>query len=106
MGYTFTTLREALKQPGVTIRALPPPPTPAPGDICPAGSESSPADGLPEFSPSTLARFLVKFIVADDQVRYLSLSLLSIFGFLWFIDVLVVHQRHRMSGIQATPHVT
>lgn len=71
MGYSLKTLHEALKLPGATIRNLPPPPTPHAVRSHIAGSKPSLEDGLPEFSTSTLMRFLVKFIVADDQVWYL-----------------------------------
>lgn len=71
IGYTFATLREALQKPGVSIRNLPPPPEPAPGDFRPQvpGGKPSLHDGLPEYSLAALQRYLVDFIVADDQVR-------------------------------------
>jgi hypothetical protein len=70
-GYTFTTLREALLKPGVSIRALPAAPRPGPGDspLELAGSSAFSLDaGLPSFSPPVFHHFLVRFIVADDQV--------------------------------------
>jgi hypothetical protein len=94
MGYTFKTLQEALKQSDVTIRKLPPPPVSSLDDARPQhpSAEPSLADGLPEFSPSALARFLVRFIVADDQVFNLNLSntcnILSLLTFLQSINVI------------------
>ncbi|KIK21606.1 hypothetical protein PISMIDRAFT_103961, partial [Pisolithus microcarpus 441] len=69
MGYTFTTLRQALQNPGVSIRKLPPPPQPL-GDRLPKfpSSKSSLSNGLPEFSPSTFHCYLVRFILSNDQV--------------------------------------
>jgi hypothetical protein len=69
-GYTFTTLREMLSKPGVVIRKLPPALWPEPGDRTPTipGSNLVPNGGLPPFSFAALHHYLVRFIVANDQV--------------------------------------
>ncbi|KIJ21095.1 hypothetical protein PAXINDRAFT_6876 [Paxillus involutus ATCC 200175] len=70
VGYTFTTLQEALQKPGASIRALPPAPQPGPGDSPPELAGSQPFSlgaGLPSFSPPVFHQFLVRFIVANNQ---------------------------------------
>ena len=80
MGYLFKTLYKALGQPGVTIHNLLPASTPVPNDahLQKAGLGPSSIDDLPEYSPLTLAYFLVRFIVADDQVHI---------TFIWELEV-------------------
>ena len=75
-GYTFSTIREALCQPGVTIHPLPPAPMtnsnpsqPLPG----APALTSLEAGLPSFSQAMLHEHLVRFILSDDQVHFSSL---------------------------------
>jgi hypothetical protein len=72
VGYTFKTLAEALAQPGVTIRSLPPAPRPQSGDYLTSGIFPQPTPSLgadlPEFSMGAMHDAIVKFIVADDQV--------------------------------------
>ncbi|KIM68664.1 hypothetical protein SCLCIDRAFT_105257 [Scleroderma citrinum Foug A] len=72
-GYTFSTIREALRRPGVTICSLPPAPMtnsnpsqPLPG----APALTSLEAGLPSFSQATLHEHLVRFVLSDDQVRF------------------------------------
>ena len=77
VGYTYTTLREIHRKPGVTVRTLPPAPQPGANDVPPriAGSQSSASldAGLPSFSIPTFHRYLVKFVIACDQVSLLHL---------------------------------
>lgn len=72
MGYTFKTLIHALGQPGVTSQNLPLPPRPGPGDNVPLGSlpqvPQALEDSVPEFSHQAMHEYLVRFVVADDQV--------------------------------------
>ncbi|KAF8835659.1 hypothetical protein BDN67DRAFT_1015355 [Paxillus ammoniavirescens] len=99
-GYTFTTLREALLKPGISIRALRAAPQPGPGDSPPelAGSPPFSLDaGLPSFSPPVFHHFLVRFIVADDQ----SLNVMECPEFRQLL--LLLHQDLRDSQI---PHCT
>lgn len=72
MGYTFKTLIHALRQPGVTSQNLPLPPRPGPGDNAPLGSlphvPQALKDSVPDFSHEAMHEYLVRFVVADDQV--------------------------------------
>jgi hypothetical protein len=96
MWYTFRTLCDTLSQPGISIHHLPPAPTPTPDDVHPlqVGSDPSSTDDLPEFSSSTLAQCLVRFIVADDQVCSTVPSLVC-----HVLTFLAVNQCHPMPGM-------
>ena len=96
MGYRIKTLHKALKQPDVTIHKLPPPSIPSLDDPHPhphpQSSEPSLVDGLPEFSPLALAHFLVRLIVADDQVFNLNVSnICDVLSLLMFFPVYQCH---------------
>lgn len=70
MGYSLKTLREEVQH-GTKLTELPPPPHPNPGnsqphDRVPSSGKDTPT--MPEFSLSAMQEYLVKFIVADDQV--------------------------------------
>ena len=72
-GYTFSTIREALRRPGVTIRSLPPAPMTNSNPSQPLPSApalTSLEAGLPSFSQATLHEHLMRFILSDDQVRF------------------------------------
>ena len=64
-GYTIATLREALQKPGITLKKFPPAP-----EHCGTNppSQTSLEAGLPPFTISMLHQYLIKFIVANDQV--------------------------------------
>ncbi|KIM64071.1 hypothetical protein SCLCIDRAFT_115857 [Scleroderma citrinum Foug A] len=64
VGYTVTTLLETLQQPGISIRKLPPPC----GSLSQPVASQADGDDLPPFSLSTFYKYLIKFIVSDDQV--------------------------------------
>lgn len=75
MGYMLTTLQETLQQLEVSIDELPLAPTPAPGDLplnaAQGAQPSATGCGLPPFSDVTMQRYLVNFIVVDDQASYI-----------------------------------
>ncbi|KIK19075.1 hypothetical protein PISMIDRAFT_13963 [Pisolithus microcarpus 441] len=97
IGYNYATLREVLSHPNISIHLLPPAPPPRPSDQLPVFSGPRPPPlgaGLPPFSISALHCYLVRFIVADDQVSDYRSSLLQL------VDVLMslkVSQHHRVS---------
>lgn len=72
-GFTFKTLKVVLADPKVTIQNLPPPPPSEEGDSIPVGLGPLPGPDItadiPEFSVQALHDYLVRFIVANDQVR-------------------------------------
>jgi len=69
LGYTYNSLKAALALPNSTIDNLPPPP-PKDGDNIPLrlGPKVDLGTDIPEFSLTALHDYLVRFIVADDQV--------------------------------------
>lgn len=68
-GYTLKTLLEAIQQ-GHQLTTLPPAPRPNNGGIQQHDRlQSSDAPTVPEFSLGAMHDYLVRFIVADDQVR-------------------------------------
>lgn len=100
VGYTFRMLLKAIQE-GHRILLLPPPPPPQPGDTrprdCPStlGQESE-KKGPPvsEFSIATMHEYLVRFIVADDQVStYYSVPRPCNVS----DNFITVHECHRMS---------
>ncbi|KIK12522.1 hypothetical protein PISMIDRAFT_120753 [Pisolithus microcarpus 441] len=64
-GYNHSTLRQALSMPNVMIRTLPPLSQSCHVDPSMASQLES---GLPPFSLAAMHRYLVRFIVTDDQV--------------------------------------
>ncbi|KIM52694.1 hypothetical protein SCLCIDRAFT_140556, partial [Scleroderma citrinum Foug A] len=64
-GHMIVTLHEALQKPGVTLKKLPPVPGHRSTNL---PSHMSLEAGLPLFTISTLHQYLIKFIVANDQV--------------------------------------
>lgn len=74
-GYILKTLHNVLKQPGITIHKLPPAPHPEPGDVIPIHVNRQPSTSLdtdlPDFFIAALHEYIVKFIIADDQVSYI-----------------------------------
>jgi len=75
-GYTYNSLKAVLAHQGVTIYNLPPLPPPEVGDGIPLGLgkhlKTDLGADLPEFSLGALHDYIVRFIVADDQVCYIS----------------------------------
>lgn len=71
-GYTYNSLKAVLTCQGVTIHGLPPPPPPEVGDNIPSGLGKPPkpdiSTDLPKFSLGALHNYIVRFIVADEQV--------------------------------------
>ena len=69
-GYTYDSLKAVLTLPNMTIDALPPPSREV-GDMIPLclGPKTDLGADIPEFSLTALHDYLVRFIVADDQVR-------------------------------------
>ncbi|KAG2351062.1 hypothetical protein BDR07DRAFT_1321681 [Suillus spraguei] len=65
-------LCNVLKQPSVTICKLPPAPHPEPGDVIPVDLNGKPSTSLdtdlPDFSLAALHEYIVKFIIANDQL--------------------------------------
>ena len=71
-GYTFQTLRQALAASGTSIRSLPPLHREEHQGSSTLPSGCIPLEnGLPLFSILVLQQYLMQFIVADDQVRYI-----------------------------------
>ncbi|KIM61340.1 hypothetical protein SCLCIDRAFT_122229, partial [Scleroderma citrinum Foug A] len=70
-GYTYDSLKATLVLPNMTIDALPPPPLHEVGDMIPLclGPKTDLGTDIPEFSLTALHDYLVRFIVADDQVH-------------------------------------
>ena len=77
-GYTFQTLRQALATPGTSIHSLPPLRREEHQGSSTLLSGCVPLEnGLPPFSISALQQYLIQFIVADNQVRYINSRLVN-----------------------------
>lgn len=77
MGHTLGTILEAIRS-GCTLGKLPPPRA----NQVAAGNQPIPSSGgpiMPEFSVGAMRDYLVKFIVADDQVCRMVLPLTECF---------------------------
>ncbi|KAI6008462.1 hypothetical protein EDC04DRAFT_2611004 [Pisolithus marmoratus] len=74
--YTFNMLQEPLNHPGAEISHLLPLPPPGVDDRVPGGKlpKGDPSIDLPVFSIQGLCKFLVNFIVSDDQTHELILQ--------------------------------
>ena len=71
--YTFQTLHQALAAPGMSIHSLPPLHREEHQGSSTLLSGCIPLEnGLPPFSILALQQYLMQFIVADDQVRYIN----------------------------------
>lgn len=67
-GWTFAEMLEQLKVPTCTIETLGPPPSRGDGSLQLIVGRSEVSD-LPSFSIKEMHKHIVRFIVADDQVR-------------------------------------